>query len=106
MNELTYSKLNEVSKMKPSEFAEKYLNIKLLDYQKQLLDKIGDNQFFLKINYPRGYSYEKRLIRYYEACIRLSKMKNNDVIVIVKPSGWEKMNKKQFANYLCNDYWR
>lgn len=104
MNELTYNKLSEISKIKPSEFAERYLNIKLLDYQKQLLDKIGEHRFFLKINYPRGYSYEKRIIKFYEACTHLSKMKDDDVVVVVKPNGWEKMNKEEFANYILNDY--
>lgn len=106
MNELIYKKLSEISTMKPSEFAERYLNIKLHSYQKQLLDKIGDNRFYLKINYPRGYSYQKRIIKYYEACMHLSKMTDDDVIVVVKPNGWEKMNKEEFAYYLCNDYWR
>lgn len=106
MNELMYNKLNEIQKMKPSEFAEKYLNIELLDYQKQLLDKIGESNFYINFYYPRGYSYQKRLIRYYQMCIFLSKMKEDDYIVVIKTDGWKKMNKKEFTNYLCNDYWR
>lgn len=98
--------LNKVIEMNPSEFAEKYLNIKLSNYQKQLLDKIGSRKYFIKINYPRGYSFERRIIQYYNACVYFSKMKDDDVVIVAKSDGCKQMNKKEFGDFLCNDFWR
>lgn len=101
MNRLTYDKLNGISKMKPSEFVENVLNIKLFNHQKFILDNYNP-----KITYYVPMRNGKRLLKFYQACTKLSKMKEDDVIVIAKSDGCEEMNKNEFADYLMNRYWR
>lgn len=99
-------RLYEITTMKPSEFVRKYLNIQLFDYQKELLDKMSANKYFLNVYYPRGYSYEKRFVRYYNMCLYLDKIKNDDFIMLASLKEWRKMNKKEFKDYLLNEYWK
>ena len=99
-------RLYEITTMKPSEFTEKYLNIQLLDYQKKLLDKMDANKYCFRINYPRGYSYEKRMIMLYNMCIHWSKMKDDDCVILVNSKGWHKMNKKELGDYLTIEFRR
>ena len=96
----THDDLNNISKMKPSEFIEKYTNIKLFDYQKKMIDNFPKDTVYFRPARTNG----RRLIRFYEACTHLSKMKDDDIIVLMKPDGWVKLNKEGFANYLLNEF--
>lgn len=96
----TYEKLNRIANMNLSEFIEKTTNRKLSVCEKEFLDKVANAKYFYssKMN-------NKRLIAYYSACSHLSKMKDDEVLVVIRPNGYEKMNKERFADYLMNEYW-
>ena len=84
--------------MNLSEFVEKYTNINLLDWQKSLVDNYNSNiTYFLS---ARGGN--RRLVNFYGACRHLLSMKENDIVMVAKPDGWEQMNKNEFAKYLLN----
>lgn len=101
MKYLTYDKLNKIANMNLSEFVEKYTNINLLDWQKSLVDNYNPNiTYFLS---ARGGN--RRLVNFYGACRHLLNMKEDDIVMVAKPDGWEQMNKDEFANYLLNRYW-
>lgn len=86
---------------KPSEFCEQFLGIKLLGYQKRLLDMQYKVQAFIQIRSP----YKK-----YETYLRLllvyMNMKDYGTIAIVNyPDDVKLLNKEGFGIWL-SDYWK
>ena len=100
MNKIINKDLSEIAKMKPSEYVEKYLGIKLFDYQKHIID-----------NRPPYCAYTlrqingKRAIYFHSLCLHLYWMKEDEKVGIWKKSGYTVMNREEFANYLMNEYW-
>lgn len=87
--------------VKLSEFAEKYMNISLSKYQKIILDNYNP-----KVSYYIPVRNNKRIMIFYKALQQLLNMKDDDVIIIMKRDGFEKMNREQFATYLTDEFWK
>ena len=101
MKDLTYDKLDKIAKMKMSEFAEEYIGVGLLDYQKSLIDNYNPNIAY----YLPARGGGKKLINFYSACRHFFDMKDNDVVMVAKPDGYERMTKDEFGIYLLGKYW-
>lgn len=87
--------MNDIIKLNSSEFVEKYMNVKLFNYQRLLGDSLEKYRYYLP---SRGCS--KRLTRFLQMYDHLTHMKDNDIVVIVKSDENVKMNKKEFVSWL------
>lgn len=94
--------ISEIANLRLSEFAEKYLNIKLNGYQKIILDNYNPKNRYYYL--ARGNN--KKLRSYYNLCIHCSEMKDDESVVFVTTRGDIHMNKNELAKYLLNDYWK
>lgn len=100
MKNLTKKDLNKISKIKPAEFVEQYCGTKLFSWQKEWINSLP------KVTHYRQSRWNgKRLTQFYYLCNHLSKMKDNDMIMLWKGNGSKLMNKDEFANYLMTEYW-
>lgn len=88
----------------PSNYVEELYGIKLLPNQKLFLncmDKIQNSTAFVNCKKQRY-----RYLTYLMLCMKLVGMKDDDTIAILNPSGNKILNKKEFTNWLKNEYWR
>jgi len=84
-------------------FIEQSYNIKLLPYQKLILNvqsKI-DNSF----NFYNTRHYTKKLDTYILLLNRALFMKDEEIIALVSPKEVKKMSREELFNWLQNDYW-
>lgn len=91
-------------KRNPSNYVEILCGIKLLPSQKLLLNnmnKIQNCAAFVNFRRQR-YKY----LTYLMLCMKLVSMKDDDTIVILNPNGDKILNKKEFADWLDNKYWK
>lgn len=83
-------------------FMEQSFNIKLLPYQKILLNihnKI-DNTFYSTRHYTKKMDSYILLLRY------VLFMKDDEIINIVSPKEIKKLNREELFNWLENEYWK
>lgn len=88
----------------PSNYTEELYGIKLLPSQKLLLncmDKIQNSTAFVNCRRQRY-----RYLNYLMLCMKLVSMKDDDTIAILNPNGDKILNKKEFIDWLENEYWR
>ena len=97
---ISFAKRLEYLRKYPSAFIEEVVGIKLLPYQKLIVDKIHKCNFttICRNNSKKYYTYISLLCYFIE-------MKNDDYIAIASPDKIEKLNKAEFAKYLEN-YWK
>lgn len=91
--------INNIMNLKPSEFMEKYMNIKLFNYQKLLIDNLDKCKYFIP---SRGCN--KRITRFIQIYNHLIHMKDDDIVTVVKPDGNVQMDKKEFISWLANEF--
>lgn len=84
----------------PSAFIEKVVGIKLLPYQKLIVDKMSKCDFTTR--YP---NHSKKYYTYISLLCHFIEMKDDDYIAIASPDKVEKLNKVEFGKYLEN-YWK
>lgn len=96
---ILFTKRLEYLRKYPSAFIEEVVEIKLLPYQKLMVDKMNKYDFSTRIpnTNRKYYTYISLLCRYIE-------MKDDDYIAIVSIDKVEKLNKEEFGKYLKN-YW-
>jgi len=83
-------------------FIEQSYNIKLLPYQKILLNMQSkmDNTFY------NTRHYTKKLDTYILLVNRALFMKDEETIALVSPKNIKKMNREELFNWLENEYWK
>ena len=84
----------------PSAFIEEVVGIKLLPYQKLIVDNMSKCDFTTR--YP---NINKKYYTYISLLCHFIEMKDDDYIAIVSSDKIEKLNKAEFAEYLEN-YWK
>ena len=97
--------MNEIVKLKPSEFMEKYMSVGLHDWQKFYVDNLYD--VLPKVSYclpSRGCT--KRLERFVQMYTHLSNMKENDKVVVIRQSGNLTLNREEFTSWLAKEFGR
>jgi hypothetical protein len=95
---------NNKTKYSLSQFVEQFYNIKLLPYQKKLLDIFSKvDKESIKFQYTRS---NRKLINYIRLLTYLMFMKENETIAILSPNGNKVMNRDEFVDWLENEYWR
>lgn len=97
--------MNEITKLKPSEFMEKYMSVGLYNWQKYYVDNLYD--ILPKVSYyisSRGCT--KQLARFIQMYTHLSNMKENDKVVVIRPNGNLVLNRKEFVSYLAKEFGR
>ncbi len=96
---ILFAKRLEYLRKYPSAFIEEVVGIKLLPYQKLIVDKMSKCDFTTRCpNNKKYYTYISLLCYFIE-------MKDDDYIAIASPDKVEKLNKAEFAEYLEN-YWK
>ena len=97
---ILFAKRLEYLRKHPSAFIEEVVGIKLLPYQKLIVDKMSKCDFTTRCpnNSKKYYTYISLLCHFIE-------MKDDDYIAIVNSDKIEKLNKTEFAEYLEN-YWK
>ena len=84
----------------PSAFIEEIVGIKLLPYQKLIVDKMSKCDFTTR--YPNT---NKKYYTYISLLCYFIEMKDDDYIAIASPDKVEKLNREEFGRYLEN-YWK
>lgn len=97
---ILFKKRLEYLRKFPSAFIEEVVGIKLLSYQKLIVDNMGKCDFITR--YPNT---NKKYYTYISLLCHFIEMKDDDYIAIASPDKTEKLNKAEFAEYLEN-YWR
>lgn len=87
-------------KTHPSAFLEEVFGIKLLPYQKLMVDNIDKCDF--TIRFPNT---NKKYYMYISLLCYFIEMKDDDYIAIASPNKVEKLSKEEFGKYLEN-YWK
>lgn len=91
--------MNELTKLKPSEFIEKYMNIKLLDYQKTFVDNY--NPKYKYYSHPR--SNTKKIRTFIQGMRYALDMSDNDTVTIIKPDKNIRLNREEFIEWLSEE---
>lgn len=97
---ILFKKRLEYLRKCPSAFIEEMVGIKLLPYQKLIVDNMSKCDF--TIRYP---NINKKYYTYISLLCHFIEMKDDDYIAIVSSDKIEKLNKAEFAEYLEN-YWK
>ena len=97
---ISFAKRLEHLRKYPSAFIEEVVGIKLLPYQKLIVDKMSKCDFTTR--YPNT---NKKYYTYISLLCYFIKMKDDDYIAIASPNKVEKLNKEEFGRYLEN-YWK
>ena len=97
---ISFAKRLESLRKCPSAFIEEVVGIKLLPYQKLIVDKMSKCDFTTR--YP---NHSKKYYTYISLLCHFIEMKDDDYIAIVSSDKIEKLNKAEFAEYLEN-YWK
>lgn len=97
---ISFAKRLEHLRKHPSAFIEEIVGIKLLPYQKLIVDKMSKCNF--TIRYP---NINKKYYTYISLLCYFIEMKDDDYIAIASPDKVEKLNRKEFSRYLEN-YWK
>ena len=97
---ILFAKRLEYLRKYPSAFIEELFGIKLLPYQKLIVDKMSKCDFT-----TRYHNTNKKYYTYISLLCYFIKMKDEDYIAIASPDNVEKLNKAEFAEYLEN-YWK
>ena len=97
---ILFKKRLEYLRKCPSAFIEEVVGIKLLPYQKLIVDNMSKCDF--TIRYP---NINKKYYTYISLLCHFIEMKDDDYIAIVSSDKIEKLNKAEFAEYLEN-YWK
>ena len=97
---ISFAKRLEHIRKRPSAFIEEVVGIKLLPYQKLIVDKMSKCDFTTR--YP---NHSKKYYTYISLLCHFIEMKDDDYIAIVSSDKIEKLNKAEFAEYLEN-YWK
>ena len=84
----------------PSAFIEEVVGIKLLPYQKLIVDNMSKCDFTTR--YP---NINKKYYTYISLLCHFIEMKDDDYIAIASPDKVEKLNREEFGRYLEN-YWK
>lgn len=95
--------ISEIVKLKPSEFVEKYMGVELHDWKRLYVDNLYD--ILPKVSYylpSRGCT--KRLARFVQMYTHLSNMKENDRVVVIRPSGNLELNREEFTSWLSKEF--
>lgn len=88
-------------KLKPSEFCEQFFGIRLLDFQKKLVDMQYKGNVFIQTRNPRY-----KLETYIRLLLAYINMKDDGTIAIARPDDVKILNKKEFGEWLGREYWR
>lgn len=91
--------MNELTKLKPSEFIEKYMNIKLLDYQKTFVDNYNSKCKYY--SHPR--SNAKKIRTFIQGMRYAFDMSDNDMVTIIKPDKNIRLNREEFIEWLSEE---
>ena len=97
---ISFSKRLEHLRKYPSAFIEEVVGIKLLPYQKLMVDKMSKYDFSTRIP-----NTNKKYYTYISLLCYFIEMKDDDYIAIASPNKVEKLNKEKFGRYLEN-YWK
>lgn len=97
---ILFAKRLEYLRKYPSAFIEEMFGIKLLPYQKLIVDKMSKCDFT-----TRYHNTNKKYYTYISLLCYFIKMKDDGYIAIASPDKVEKLNKAEFAEYLEN-YWK
>ena len=97
---ISFAKRLESLRKCPSAFSEEVVGIKLLPYQKLIVDKMSKCDFTAR--YPNT---KRKYYTYISLLCYFIEMKDDDYIAIASPDKVEKLNKAEFAEYLEN-YWK
>ena len=97
---ISFSKRLEHLRKHPSSFIEEVVGIKLLPYQKLIVDKMNKCDFTTR--YP---NHSKKYYTYISLLCHFIEMKDDDYIAIASPDKVEKLNKEELGRYLEN-YWK
>lgn len=97
---ILFAKRLEYLRKYPSAFIEEVVGIKLLPYQKLIVDKMRKCDFT-----TRFHNTNKKYYTYISLLCYFIEMKDDDYIAIASPYKVEKLNKAEFAEYLEN-YWK
>ena len=98
---ISFAKRLEYLRKYPSAFTEEVVGIKLLPYQKLIVDKMNKYDFITECRNNSS----KKYYTYISLLCYFIEMKNDDYITIASPDKIEKLNKAEFAKYLEN-YWK
>lgn len=79
---------------------ERNFNVKLLPYQRKLLDISYKFNSYYNIRH-----HTKKLDTYILLANRALFMKEDEIINIVSPKGIKEMNREELLNWLQNEYW-
>lgn len=92
--------INEFAKLKPSEFVEKYMNVKLQTWQKNLVDNYNPKcKYYL---HSRGNT--KRIMAFMQGMRHALDMSDDDMIVIIKADGNLELNREEFIEWLMTKF--
>ena len=97
---ISFAKRLEHIRKRPSAFIEEVVGIKLLPYQKLIVDKMSKCDFTTR--YP---NHSKKYYTYISLLCHFIEMKDDDYIAIASPDKVEKLNREEFGRYLEN-YWK
>ena len=97
---ILFKKRLEYLRKYPSAFIEEVVGIKLLPYQKLMVDKMSKCDFT-----TRYHNNSKKYYTYISLLCYFIEMKDDDYIAIASPGKVEKLNKEEFGRYLEN-YWK
>ena len=97
---ILFKKRLEYLRKCPSAFIEEVVGIKLLPYQKLIVDNMSKCDFTTR--YPNN---SKKYYTYISLLCYFIEMKDDDYIAIVSSDKMEKLNKAEFAEFLDN-YWK
>ena len=97
---ISFAKRLEHIRKYPSAFIEEIVGIKLLPYQKLIVDKMSKCDFTTR--YP---NHSKKYYTYMSLLCYFIEMKDDDYIAIASPDKVEKLNKEELSRYLEN-YWK
>ena len=96
---ISFAKRLEHLRKCPSAFIEEIVGIKLLPYQKLIVDKMSKCDFTTR--YPNT---NKKYYTYISLLCHFIEMKDDDVIVIARSDKIEELNKDEFLEFLWK-YW-
>lgn len=95
--EISFVKRLEHLRKYPSSFIEEVVGIKLLPYQKLIVDKMSKCDFT-----TRYHNTNKKYYTYISLLCYFIEMKDDDYIAIASQNKVEKLNKEEFGMYLEN----